>query len=243
MNVLAIIPARSGSKSIRHKNLEKVGGKSLLELSISHALESSLVNRVIVSTDSKEYGKVATQAGADVPFLRPKEISGDCSSDFECFDHCLRTLRRDDSYFPDICVHLRPTSPHRSVEIMDKMIKFLMENDDYDSCRTVEKVLHPPFKMWYMDGNKDLTPIVPKVRTLKYSMENVYEPWNQQTELLPSAYLHNGNIDVVRSSVIMDKKSMSGSKIKGFLMDHSVNIDSREELKEAQEKENDKSRT
>ena len=90
MEVLALIPARSGSKGIPHKNIATFRGKPLLAHSISQAKQSSLVTRVIVSTDSSLYADISSRYGAEVPFLRPPEISGDFSTDLEAFVHARR---------------------------------------------------------------------------------------------------------------------------------------------------------
>src|SRR2546430_1486167 len=101
-NVLALIPARAGSQSIRDKNIRPVAGKPLLVHSIEHAKSSALITRVIVSTDSEEYAKIARAAGAEVPFLRPAEISRDESTDLEVFLHALGWLKKNENYEPEI---------------------------------------------------------------------------------------------------------------------------------------------
>ena len=106
LNILAIIPARSGSKSVKDKNIRIMNGKPMLAYSIENALQSGLVNRVIVSTDSPIYQEIACKFGAETPFLRPAEISADSSLDIEVFDHALRWLLDNEGYHADICVHL-----------------------------------------------------------------------------------------------------------------------------------------
>ncbi len=114
MKILAIIPARGGSKGLKNKNILPLLGHPLIAYSIKASLDSKRINRVIVSTDSKEIAVVAKQYGAEVPFMRPAEIAQDMSTDMEMFLHALGWLKKNEDYVPDIIVHLRPTSPVRS---------------------------------------------------------------------------------------------------------------------------------
>src|SRR5689334_3014090 len=109
--VLAIVPARGGSKGIPRKNLREVAGHPLIAYSIAVALQSREIDRVIVSTDDREIADVARSYGADIPFLRPAELAMDETPDLPVFQHALRWLQREQRYRPDLVVHLRPTSP------------------------------------------------------------------------------------------------------------------------------------
>ena len=111
--ILALIPARGGSKSIPRKNLRLLGGRPMITYSIDHARASRHITRIIVSTDDDEIAAVSRAAGAEVPFLRPAEYAQDQSLDFEVFDHALRWLQTHENYRPDLVVHLRPTGPVR----------------------------------------------------------------------------------------------------------------------------------
>ena len=118
MNILCVIPARSGSKGIPNKNIKYLGDKPLLAWSIEHALHSKHDMRIIVSTDSEEYAKIARKYGAEVPFLRPKEISQDLSTDYEFLDHCITYLQKILKIMnQEFIVQLRPTlsNPERLV--------------------------------------------------------------------------------------------------------------------------------
>ena len=111
MLVYALIPARSGSKRIKDKNLLKINGKSLIEITIEQSLRTKEIDKTFVSTDSKKYQKISTKAGALAPFLRNKKISKDLSTDLECFKDFLKQLKRRKITIPEIIVHLRPTYP------------------------------------------------------------------------------------------------------------------------------------
>src|SRR5262245_22108602 len=112
-SVVAIVPARGGSKGIPRKNVREVGGHPLIAYSIAAGLASPLVSRVIVSTDNEEIASVARAYGAEVPFMRPAELAADDTPDLPVFIHALDWLARHENQSPAIVVHLRPTSPLR----------------------------------------------------------------------------------------------------------------------------------
>ncbi|MCR4720697.1 MAG: acylneuraminate cytidylyltransferase family protein [Lachnospiraceae bacterium] len=156
MEVLALIPARSGSKSIKDKNIRIVGGKPMLVHSVEHALASKLVTRVILSTDSEEYARIGREAGAEVPFIRPAEFAADDSLDIDVFEHALKWLKEKEGYEPDIVVHLRPTFPTRNPADIDKMVTLLLDHPEADCVRSVAEAKDTPFKMWFIDrGDPD----------------------------------------------------------------------------------------
>ena len=151
MEVLALIPARSGSKSIKDKNIRMVGGKPMLVHSVEHAFASKLVTRVILSTDSEEYARIGREAGAEVPFIRPAEFAADDSLDIDVFEHALKWLKENEGYEPDIVVHLRPTFPTRNPADIDKMVTLLLDHPEADCVRSVAEAKDTPFKMWFVD--------------------------------------------------------------------------------------------
>lgn len=214
--ILALIPARSGSKSIPDKNIRMVAGKPLLVHSIEHAHASHLIDRVIVSTDSPRYADIARAAGAEVPFLRPAALSGDHSTDLEVFTHALQWLEEHEHALPEACVHLRPTFPIRSVADIDAVLRVLLENPAYDSVRSIVPAPHTPFKMWFKGEDNLLRPVV---------QSQFRDAHNLPRQLLPQAYLQNACIDVVRTSVILEKRSMTGDTIYGYRMAQNFDID------------------
>ena len=225
LECLAIIPARSGSKGISHKNIRFVGGKPLLAWSIEHAIDSRHISRVIVSTDSEQYAQIAREHGADVPFIRPPEISGDHSTDLEVFLHALGWLQENENYTPDICVHLRPTCPVRDPYVIDSIVDILRSRPDLDSVRTITPVSHPPYKMWTRDEDGYLSPVV--------GVPGIREAWNEPRQKLPVAYLQTASIDAVRTRVIVESQSMTGSRIYGYVEPVFYDIDTLEELEKA----------
>ena len=127
MRIISIIPARSGSKRVKDKNIRKLMGIPLMAHTIKHSLKSKLIQRTLVSTDSNKYAKIAIKYGAEVPFLRPKNISKDKSTDLQCFKHCLKYLKSKENFVPDIIVHLRATYPIRENNIIDNCIKLFLK--------------------------------------------------------------------------------------------------------------------
>jgi len=198
-----------------------IKGKPLLAHSIEHAKETTLVDRIIVSTDSEYYAEVAKSFGAEAPFLRPSEIAEDLSTDFDVFSHALTWLKDNEGYEADIIVHLRPTTPIRNPLDIDKMIEKLINNQEYDSVRSVSESPETPYKMWFMEGDQ-LKPVIesPKIK----------DAYNQPRQFLPKTYLQNASIDVCWAKTITTKKSMTGDKIMGYLMTGNHDIDLKSDL-------------
>ena len=205
MNVLALIPARGGSKGIPKKNLRLIGGRELIAWSISQAIESKLIDRVICSTDSEEIREVALRHGAEAPFLRPSSISADLSTDLEAFTHSLEWLIQNESYQPDLLVHLRPTGPLRDVRLIDKAIQFMIDNPSYTSLRSISLAEQNPFKMWKFTSHAEITPLLPDPR-------NPDSP-SCPRQMHETAFWQNGYVDIVRPSSILDQKNMTGDKV------------------------------
>lgn len=215
--VIAIIPARSGSKSIKDKNIRIMNGKPMMAYSIEHALASKKIDRILVSTDSPAYKEIAESFGAEVPFLRPAAIAQDSSLDIEVFQHTLQWLKENENYEPDICVHLRPTHPIRNSKDIDAMIELLESNQEIDSVRSVSPVKQTPYKMWLF--NTDSIQISPIVTC------SIPEAYNAPRQILPQAYMQNACIDVVRTKTILEQNSMSGRHIAGYRMNYDFDID------------------
>ncbi len=217
MNILALIPARQGSKSIIDKNIKSLAGKPLMAYSIEQAQASKYINRVIVSTDSDYYKKVAESFGAEVPYLRPENISGDLTTDLEVFEDVLTWLDKHENYRPEIVVHLRPTSPFRKVEDIDAMIEKLLNDSTLDSVRSVNLAAHTPYKMWFLNEDGSLASLL--------RLDHIKEPYNEPRQALPDVYHQNATIDVTRYETVMVQKSMTGHKIGGFVLEEFNDID------------------
>ncbi len=137
VEVLALIPARGGSKGIPRKNIKDLGGHPLIAYSIAAGLSSELVTRTIVTTDDEEIACIARDYGAEVPFLRPEEFARDDTRDLPVFQHVLAWLHENEEYQPDVVVQLRPTSPFRSPELVDEAVQILLDNPQANSVRGI----------------------------------------------------------------------------------------------------------
>lgn len=213
MKILAIIPARGGSKRLPGKNIKELAGKPLIAYSIEHAKKSKYINRIIVSTDDKKIAKISRQFGAETPFIRPAELAGDLVKDFPVFEHTLNWLKDNETYIPDVVVQLRPTSPLRKVEDVDNAIQLLLRHPEADSVRTVIEAKPSPYKMYKITDDNLLTPII--------KIEGVEEGYNLPTQSLPKAYRHIGTADVMWSKTIFDMKQMSGDKMLALIVEEA----------------------
>jgi CMP-N-acetylneuraminic acid synthetase len=225
MSVLAVVPARAGSKSVPDKNVLSFHGKPLLVHSIEHGLAAARVDRVLVSTDSERYRDIAIQAGAEAPFLRPEALAGDLSTDLEVFTHALSWLAENEGYEPEICVHLRPTYPTRTPADVDAAVDMLRADESADSVRSVAPATQTPYKMWRLAAGGCLQPLLAGLGG---------EPWNRPRQELPPVYVQNAAVDVVRPRVILEKRSMTGSRILAYVMDQFCDIDDWSEVARAE---------
>lgn len=209
--VLALIPARGGSKSVPRKNIIPLLGKPMIAWAIEHALAAKHVTRVIVTTDDEEIAQVARTFGAEVPFLRPAEIAGDYSVDVEFHRHALEWLKAHEGYVPDMVINLRPTPPSRSPAVIDRAIEVFASRPDADSLRSVHLASESPFKMWTIDAQGFMQPVAP--------LPGVREPYNQPRQKLPLVYWQDGYIDITRPAVILEKDSTTGDVILPFFIE------------------------
>ncbi len=225
--VLAIVPARGGSKTVTRKNIQRLAGHPLVAYSIAAGLQAQRVSRVIVSTDDDEIAEISRAYGAEVPFLRPASLAQDETVDLPVFKHALEWLAENEAYQPEIVVQLRPTSPLRPPDCVDRAIEILLDNKDVDSVRGVIPSGQNPYKMWRIDA---------KGRMLPLMVDEFEEPYNMPRQQLPQTYWQTGHIDVIRASTILEKGSMSGDNILPHIMDprYAVDIDTAKDHQHAQ---------
>jgi N-acylneuraminate cytidylyltransferase len=216
--VLAIVPARGGSKSIPRKNLRPFAGYPLLAYSIAAGTQARSVTRLIVSTDDEEIAAVGRRFGAEAPFLRPPELALDDTPDLPVFRHALEWLAQEEDYRPEIVVQLRPTSPVRPPDCVDQAVHTLLANPEAESVRGVVPSGQNPYKMWRIADNGMLLPLM---------WGEYKEPYNMPRQKLPRTYWQTGHIDAVRTTIILEKHSMSGDIILPLVLDprYSVDID------------------
>jgi CMP-N,N'-diacetyllegionaminic acid synthase len=215
VNVVAIIPARGGSKGIPRKNLVNIGNKPLLAYSIEHALQSKLINRVIVSTEDKEIAEVAIEYGAEIPIMRPKELAEDHVLDLPVYEHMLKFLEEEEGYIADIVVHLRPTTPFRDVKWIDDAIELLLENKQADSVRSVSEPLQHPYRVFRIEDGY-LSPIMSHEHS---------KPYLLRRQDLPEMFFYNCVIDITKPETIFGKNSMTGDKMLPYVLNQNDVID------------------
>ncbi len=217
-DILAIIPARGGSKGIPRKNVRDFAGYPLVAYSIAAGRQAQSVTRVIVSTDDEEIAAVARQYGAETPFLRPAEFAQDNSTDLPLFEHALHWLALQESYHPDVVVQLRPTSPIRPRDCVDRAVSLLLVHPDADSVRGVVPAGQNPHKMWRLSGED-----APMKNLL--DVPGINEPYNAPRQALPQIYWQTGHVDAVRAGTILEKHSMSGRRIYPLVIDPRYTVD------------------
>ncbi|MDB2469180.1 acylneuraminate cytidylyltransferase family protein [Alphaproteobacteria bacterium] len=214
--IVAIIPARSGSKSVIDKNIKDLAGYPLIAYSIAAALMSRHISRIVVSTDSSQYASIAQKFGGEVPFLRPPNISGDTSGDRDFLLHAISWMRKNEGVVPELWVHLRPTTPLRDPEVIDQAIETFLGNAEASSLRSGHPAPESPMK-WF----------VKKGKYFKSFVDN--ETSNLPKEMFLQSYVPNGYVDIVRTSIVEKNIEIHGDKILGFVSQVTNEVDSNEE--------------
>lgn len=227
--VLALIPARGGSKSIPRKNIIDFAGFPLVAYSIAAGLAAEAVSRVIVSTDDPEIAEISRRYGAETPFLRPVEYARDNTPDLPVFIHALEWLAEVEGYRPDIVVQLRPTSPFRRVDHINAAVHRLLDRPEADAVRTVCVPFQNPYKMWRINPDGFMKP-------MGVELGISVEPYNQPRQVLPEVYWQTGYVDAAWSDTILSKNSMTGEAILPLVIDPSdwVDIDSPDDWRRAE---------
>ncbi len=222
LEILAVVPARGGSKGVPRKNIRALLGKPLLYWIHAAAKEAKHVTRVIVATDDEEIATIAKSVGADVPYIQPPEVSHDLATDVEYLTYALETLARQEGYEPDIILRLPPTSPLCTAAHIDTGIETLLADPELDAVRPIVETPKHPYKFWKIHENqKHLEPFLPK------SFTGFDEPHNLQRQRFPKVYMHTGAMDVIRRATLLEQKSTSGKRLGFFHMspEDSINID------------------
>jgi N-acylneuraminate cytidylyltransferase len=224
---IAIVPARGGSKSIPRKNIRPLGGVPLLAYSIEAARAARMVDRVIVSTDDEEIAEVARAWGAEVPFLRPASLAADDTPDLPVFQHALDWLEANTHAVPEFVVQLRPTSPLRPPDCVDAAIEALRRDDTIDSVRSVMQATQNPYKMWRLQADGTISPLLAGDKA---------EAYNRPRQELPQTHWQTGHVDAIRTTVIRDQASMSGNRIRALILDaaYACDIDTEADWRRAE---------
>jgi CMP-N,N'-diacetyllegionaminic acid synthase len=206
--IIALIPARAGSKRVLDKNIRALGGHPVIAYTIAAALQSGVFSSVVVSTDSEKYAEIARYYGAQVPFLRPAELSGDLSPDVEWVEDTLRRLQTEGHAYDCFSI-LRPTSPFRQAETIQRAWRQFLAHDDVDSLRAVEKCKQHPGKMWVVRG-RYMVPLLPLTPPGG-------QPWHSsQYQSLPEVYVQNASLEIAWTRVIFEGRTIAGDVLMPF---------------------------
>lgn len=197
MNILGIIPARSGSTGIKHKNIRDLNGKPLISYTIDAAKKSGL-DRVVFSTDSEEYADIAKRYGIEIPFIRPEEHSTVDAKAIDVVRHALEFFEKEEGWKPDAIMYLQPTSPFRRAERIDEAIELLNNNPEVDSVISVREAIEHPYYMFQPHENEQLKPYV--------ELEN--RPERRQD--LPELFTLNDNILLTRTEYLLVPENRNG---------------------------------
>ncbi len=221
MKVLAIIPARSGSKGIPHKNIKKLGGYPLIQWSINACKKAKFIDRIIVSTDSHKYAKIAREIGAEVPFIRPSKISKDFSTDYEFIKHLLDFLANKNEE-PLYIAHIRPTTPLRSPKLIDRAISTFINSKDATALRSVHEMPESAYKVFEIAPTGQLKPIA-------FSDTNLDGANNARQEF-PKTYCANGYVDVLSVDYIKTSGLLHGNNVIPFITPITQEIDTKKDF-------------
>jgi len=221
--LLVIIPARKGSKGIKDKNIFIINKKPLIYYSIIASNFIKERNKIVICcTDSKKISKISKSYGAEVPFLRPKNISQDSSLDIEFVNFCLKKFYEKGIVF-NYGLILRPTSPIRKKKILNTAYNLFIKNKKASSLRAITESPITPYKMWRLKKNF-ISPIM---------KNSFYEGYNMPRQQLPKVYWQTGNFEFFRINFSKKILSISGKKIIGFAIkgDQIIDIDNLDDLK------------
>jgi|SRR5271157_293794 len=218
LEVLAVIPARGGSKGIPRKNIRPFSGFPLIAWSIAAARQAETVTRTLVSTDDQEIASLAVELGAEVPFLRPAELAQDTTTDLPVFQQALQWLADHEGYRPELLVQLRPTSPVRPRHCVDDAVRLLLDHPEADCVRGLVPAGQNPHKMWRLEAQSGrMVPLL--------DVPGIPEPYNAPRQALPPIYWQTGHIDAIRSKTILEKGSMTGPVIFPLIIDPRYTVD------------------
>ena len=219
-SVVALVPARSGSKRIPGKNVRSLAGHPLIAYTISAAIESGVFSRIVVSTDSEEIADTARYYGAEAPFLRPSKMAGDTSPDIEFVEHALLELRSQGHEYDCFSI-LRPTSPFRKAHTIRRAWETFVGEEGVDSLRAVERCAQHPCKMWVVRGSR-MMPLIP--------FGPAEQPWHSsQYPTLPEVYVQNASLEIAWTRVVFDGRTIAGQVLIPFFTEGDEGMDANSE--------------
>jgi N-acylneuraminate cytidylyltransferase len=207
-SIIALIPARSGSKRVADKNIRPLAGHPVIAYTIAAARQSGIFSAIVVSTDSEQYAEISRKYGAEVPFLRPTEISGDVSPDIDWIEFTLKRLKEMGREYDCFSI-LRPTSPFRLAGTIQRAWEEFLTQEGVDSLRAVERCREHPGKMWVIRG-KRMYPLLP--------IGPADLPWHSTPyQALPDVYSQNASLEIAWTRVVFEGRTIAGEVIAPFL--------------------------
>jgi CMP-N-acetylneuraminic acid synthetase len=220
--ILAITLARGGSKSIKKKNIYKINGKPLLYYTIKEAKKSKLITRYLVSTDDKEIQTIAKKYGAEAPFLRPKNLSGDKASAAKADLHALKWAEKDEEKKYDFIVELMATNPLKTHKDIDNVLKKIIKSRAESVIGVVKLEDHHPLRIKKLVNGK--------IKNFNKTLIEI--PEGERQDLRPVAYIRNGSIYACRRDMLVKGKRYGTKNSLAYIMDdnNSVNIDTKRDL-------------
>ena len=218
---MAFIPARSGSKGLVDKNIKLLNGHPLLAYTVRVACLTKSIDRVIVSTDSEKYASIAKEYGAEVPFLRPKEISRDDSTDLDSVSHALEWFQKHEGHMPRLLVHLRPTEPIRQPQIIENAIKAIESDSSATALRSIHEMSESAYKCFEID-EKYLACLCTRSQDI--------ESKNLSRHLFPKTYEPNSYVDILKTEFIIKTRKIHGDKVLAFHSPRVIDINNQEDF-------------
>ena len=218
MKIYATIPARGGSKGVPGKNIINLGGYPLIAYSISAAKLVPCIDRIIVSTDSEEIASIAKTYGAEVPFLRPAAISQDLSTDLEWYMHFIDWLKSTEGVLPDLCIHLRPTTPLRVPAVISQAVDSFINNSNATSLRSAHESSQPPQKVFSINEEG----------CFKGYFSDITNP-NLPRQMFAKSYSPNGYVDIIKTEYVLKNNLFHGDRILAFITSFTGDIDIHED--------------
>lgn len=208
--ILAIIPARAGSKGIKDKNIIDLNGKPLIAYSIEAGLSSKYIDKVVVTTDGEQIADVARKYGADVPFLRPNNLASDTSKTIDAVIHCIEELNKYNEEY-DYMVLLQPTQPLRQSWHIDEAIELILEKDE-DALVSVSKVNDHPILMRTIDENGHTKNLLQECST-------------KRRQDFPNYYKVNGAIYINKINENLNSNTSLNDNELAYIMDSKYDVD------------------
>ena len=215
-DVVAVIPARSGSKGVIDKNIKLLGEHPLIAYSIAVAQLADKIDRIVVSTDSEVYADIAREYGAEVPYLRPDEISSDTSTDYDVVRHLLDWMKENEGYQPKYLVHLRPTTPLREPRYIDASIEQMKQDDSATALRSVHEMSESAYKAFEIERDY--------LKSLGAGSFDL-EASNAPRQNFKKTYQANGYVDIIKTLYVMKINKLHGDRVIAFITPRVVEVD------------------